>query len=167
MSGGGQWRRYTHCFNIKSTCQSVALESAEHQEGRARDTINIQGATGKNTNENRLDAPVDVEPPQERNGKEQEQEIIEDIEPGQKVMQDRPVDTTPGDGVVPVLGDGPASEDAGAQADRTVSDEPDHYGQGDAPGRRGGEDTAVLEEDGELHRELSEAVRHDGGVEGD
>lgn len=134
---------------------------------RGRKTENIQSTTCKHTNQHGLDAAVDVELPQVRYRHKQEQEIVKDVEAGQKVVQHGAVDAAAGQIGVPVLGDGPAGEDAGAQTDEAVGDKPDHDAHRNLAGQLGLEDAPVLEEDGELDHHLGEAVGYHRGVEGD
>jgi hypothetical protein len=76
------------------------------------------------------------------------------------------VDTATGDAVVPVLGDGPASDDAGSEAERSVDGEVDDEGEEVTLGATFREDALALEEDGELDGEVGYRVSEDGGVEG-
>ena len=82
-------------------------------------------------------------------------------------MEVGPVDARSLDGVIPVLGNGPAGNNAAAYAEQTICAEPHgEYGE-ESAGEGSLEDSHVLHRDGELDGELGEAVADDSRIQRD
>lgn len=62
--------------------------------------------------------------PQEREGRNEERNVIGDVEPRQSIMQVRSIDAPAWDGIVPVLGNRDAGDYRRQQAEEAVCGQP-------------------------------------------
>jgi hypothetical protein len=129
--------------------------------------LNSQGTASKDTNEDDLGTLGDLQTAEVRDGSHKQDDVVDNVEASDAVVQRRAIDAAAGNVVVPVLGDGPASEDAGAFAEDGVDGQPRDEADEDLASLRGAEDALVLEQNGELDKQLGEVVGDDGAEERD
>jgi hypothetical protein len=97
---------------------------------------------------------------------DQQHNIIHNVDTCQNVGCNLLVRATARDGVIPVLRNWPARNDAEQKADGTEDGEIDYQAQEELVGPTPGEYAFALEENRELDRELRDHIYDDGDVEG-
>lgn len=133
---------------------------------KVRIRIHLQAAACKHAHEDKLDPPRNLQRAQERHRRDEQQDVINNINPRKPIMKHRAIDATPRYAVVPVLGHGPAGDGGGGEAEGAVDGEVDDEGEEVTLGTPFREDSLALEEDGEFDGEVGYRVGEDGGVEG-
>jgi hypothetical protein len=88
--------------------------------------------------------------------------VVHNIETGNNVVEQRTIDATTGNGVIPVFGNRPTCYDAGTLAEDGVDAQPNNKTQEDLLCSRSAEDTPILAKNRQLDGELSEVVGDNG-----
>jgi hypothetical protein len=165
---GEELLMYSACSLMIATMQALdAMNESAKARTDARDKRSDSQATArKDAHEHVLGPARNLDPTQERHRTDEQDDVVEYVDPGKDVVEHHAIDAAACYTVVPVLCDRPACDHRGREAEQTVRREVQDESKEEALRCLHFEDPSTLEEGAELDGEVGDSVCDDGRVQG-